>query len=247
MHRIDAAVNADDARRRSGGERLAHVAVAHALRIEREDPVLEQIQRGVSFAQHHARWLIAGALVVIAVVIGTIALQRSRVRGDREAGQYLIESQAGYLQGNYAAAETQLKEMLQSYGRSKLAGPAQLTLGDVLLAQGRPEEALKAYQAAAGKAGGDVELAAAAQRGQGAAMEDAGRVADASQAYEQAASHPSLSQVPDLIAAARTALQAGDPARAKTLLERAKQADKQFQNQTEISTYQARVDAAQPK
>jgi len=52
---------------------------------------------------------------------------------------------------------------------------------------------------------------------------------------------------PDLIAAARTALQAGDPARAKTLLERAKQADKQFQNQTEISTYQARVDAAQPK
>lgn len=213
----------------------------------REDPILEQIQRGVSFAQHNARWLIAGALVVIAVVVGTIALQRGRVRGDREAAQYLVEAQAGYLQGNHAAAETQLREMLQSYGRSKLAGAAQLTLGDVLLAQSRPQDALKAYEAAAGKAGGDLELAAAAQRGQGAALEDAGRVADASQAYEKAASNPSLSQVMDLIAAARTALQAGDPARAKTLLERAKQADKQFQNQNEINTYQARVDAALPR
>jgi tetratricopeptide (TPR) repeat protein len=213
----------------------------------REDPVLEQIQRGVSFAQHHARWLLAGALVVIAVVIGTLALQRGRVRGDREAAQYLVESQAGYLQGNYAAAETQLKEMLQSYGRSRYAGAAQLTLGDVLLAQGRPGDALKAYQAAAGKAGGDVELAAAAQRGQGAALEDVGRVAEASQAYEKAASNPSLSLVMDLIAAARTALQTGDAARAKTLLERAKVADEQFQNQNEINGYQARINAVLPK
>jgi predicted negative regulator of RcsB-dependent stress response len=213
----------------------------------REDPVLEQIQRGVSFAQHHARWLILGALVVIALVIGTIALQRGRVRGDREAAQYLVEAQAGYLQGNHAAAETQLREMLQSYGHSKYAGAAQLTLGDVLLAQGRAGDALKAYQTAAEKAGGDLELAAAAQRGQGAAMEDAGRVADASQAYEKAASNPSLSQATDLIAAARTALQAGDAPRAKTLLERAKQVDKQFQNQSEINTYQARVDAALPR
>jgi len=213
----------------------------------REDPVLEQIQRGVSFAQHNARWLIAGALVVVAIVIGTIALQRGRVRGDREAAQYLIESQAGYLQGNYAAAETQLKEMLQSYGRSRYAGQAQLTLGDVYLAQARPQDALQAYQAAAGKAGGDVELAAAAQRGQGAALEDAGRTAEASQAYEKAAASPSLSQVGDLIAAARTALQAGDPPRAKTLLDRAKAADTQLQSQTEISGLLARVQALLPK
>lgn len=213
----------------------------------REDPVLEQIQRGVAFAQHHARWLIAGALVVIAVVVGTLALQRSRAHGDRQAAQYLIESQAGYLQGNYAAAETQLKEMLATYGRSKLAGPAQLTLGDVLLAQGRPQDALQAYEAAAEKAGGDSELAAAALRGQGAALEDVGRAADASQAYEKAAAKPSLSQVTDLIAAARAAVEAGDPARAKGLLERAKTLDAQFQSQNEINAQMARVDAVLPK
>jgi hypothetical protein len=51
----------------------------------------------------------------------------------------------------------------------------------------------------------------------------------------------------DLIAAARTALQGGDPARAKTLLDRAKLADKQSENLADINTYQARIEALQSK
>jgi len=213
----------------------------------REDPVLEQIQRGVAFAQQNTRWLIAGAVVVIAVIVGVFALQRGRVRAEREAGQFLVEAQVGYLQGNYAAAETQLKEMLQSYGRTRAAGAAQLTLGDALLAQSRPDEALKAYEAASGKTGRDAELGAAAQRGRAAALEDLGRLPEASGAYEKAATLGTLGRVTDLIAAARTALQGGDPARAKTLLDRAKQADTKSQSAGEIGVYMARIEAAQPQ
>jgi len=212
----------------------------------REDPVLEQIQRGVAFAEHNARWLIIGAVIVVAAVAGGVALHRGQLRAQRDASQYLLEGQGAYLQGNYSAAETQLKEMLQTYGRSPSAPAAQITLGDALMAQQRPEEALQAYQSAEGRAGRDPLLAAAAQRGQAAALEDLGRLPEASQAYEKAAGIGTLGQVQDLIAAARTALQASDPARAKSLLERAKKADRGSENLGEITAYTARADVAQP-
>jgi tetratricopeptide (TPR) repeat protein len=222
--------------------------VAHMTKGElRDDPVLEQIQRGVAFAEHNARWLIAGAVVVIAAVVGGVALHRASLRSASEANQFLVEAQAAYLQGNYSAAESQLKEMLQSYGRSSAAAGAQLTMGDVLLAQGRADEALKAYEAAAARGGKDPLVAAGAERGRGASLEDLSRFADASQAFEKAAGLGTLGQVADLISAGRTALLAGDAPRAKALLDRAKQADKTSENLADINTWMARVDAATPQ
>jgi tetratricopeptide (TPR) repeat protein len=210
----------------------------------REDPVLEQLQRALSFGQQHARWLVAGVLVAAAVVIGILALQRGRQSAEREGSRYLIEAQAAYLTGNYAAAETQLKEMLQSHGRTRAAATAQVTLGDALMALGRPEEALKAYEAGGGKAA-EPMIRAAALRGQATAQEDLGRHAEASQLFEKAAAETPLARAADLIAAARTALQAGDAARAGAMLDRAKEADRASENTAEISAYRARVEAAQ--
>jgi predicted negative regulator of RcsB-dependent stress response len=222
--------------------------VAHMTKGElREDPVLEQIQRGVAFAEQNARWLIAGAVIVVAAVVGFMALHRGSLRSESEAGQLLVEAQASYLQGNASAAESQLKEMLQSHGRSRAAAGAQLTLGDVLLAQSRPEEALKAYQEAFAHGAKDPLVAPAAERGQGAALEDLTRYAEASQTYEKAAGMSALGSIGDLISAARTALLAGDAPRAKTLLERAKQADATSDYLGDINALTARVDAASPQ
>jgi predicted negative regulator of RcsB-dependent stress response len=188
----------------------------------REDPVLERIQSFMRFAEHNVRWFIAGAIVVVLVIVATFALQRGQANTAREAAQALTEGQASYLQGNYPMAESQLRQVIDQYGNSRAAGIARIFLGHALLDQARPEDALAAYTEATGKVGADPELKAAANRGRGAALRDLGRFDEASRAYEEASGLGTLQRVDDLIAAGRTALRGGDAARAKELLGRVK-------------------------
>jgi predicted negative regulator of RcsB-dependent stress response len=196
---------------------------AHMTKDElREDPVLERIQSFMRFAEHNVRWFIAGAIVVVVVIVAVFALQRGQTRTAREAGQALTEGQASYLQGNYPMAESQLRQVIDQYGSTKAAGVAQIFLGHTLLDEARPEDALEAYTKATGKVGDDPELKAAVSRGRGAALRDLGRFDEASRAYEEASGIGALQRVDDLIAAGRAALRAGDAARAKELLGRVK-------------------------
>ncbi|MBM3318145.1 MAG: hypothetical protein FJY75_09895 [Candidatus Eisenbacteria bacterium] len=184
----------------------------------REDPVMERIQRVVSFAERHARWIVVGAVAAAVAILALVAVQKSQARSALEAAQALTEGQASYLTGNHPMAESQLREMLQRYGHTRAAGPAHLFLGHALRDQGRALEALEAYDKAVGKVGADAELQAAVQRGRGAALADLARYEDASRAYEQAAAKGRLQRIEDLIAAGRCALRAGDTARAQQIL-----------------------------
>ena len=209
----------------------------------REDPVLERIQKMIGFAEHNSRWLIAGAIVIIAVLVGVTMLHRAQLRSAQDATRYLADAQASYMRGNMPAAESQLRQVIDSYGGTPSGRMARVYLGDALRAQDRPEEALSAYQEAASSAKDNALLRTAALRGQAAALEDLGRYGESSQIYERVSTLAPFLKVDDLIGAGRTALKAGDAARATDLLKRATKMD-DAQRHTEVSYLLAEAEAS---
>jgi predicted negative regulator of RcsB-dependent stress response len=211
----------------------------------RDDPVMERIQGMLRFAERNSRWLIAGVVVIAAVVVGLLALRSAQARAERDAALALSEAQSSVMQANWAAAENQLRQVVDNFGRTAAAPMARVQLGDVLREQGRSEEALSLYGRAA-EAGGAPELIrAAGQRGRAAALEELGRFAEASEAYEQAARVAPFLRADDWINAARTALRAGEPARAKSMIEEARDVASDEQR-GDVMHYLAEAEAALP-
>ncbi len=208
----------------------------------REDPVLEWIQGAIEWTQANSRWIAMGAALVVVVVIAGVMYTRAQRQAELESHELLSAGQSYYLQGNPAAAEAQLQQLIDEYSGSKAAKSGRIYLGDALLAQNRPQEALTVYEEAIGAANSP-ELRAAAQRGKAAALESMERFAEASAAYEAAASQATALQVDDLIGAARSALAAGQPDRAQAVLERTEDLDATGQQGT-IAFYQAQAHAA---
>ena len=133
----------------------------------REDPILEHIQSFLGFVERNSRWIGLGVVILVVVLAGSIMVQRSKQRAEAEAEQLLAEGQTYFLQGNYVSAESQLQELLDSYGGTHAALAGRIYLGDALLAEGRASEALRLYEEAAAKAD-EPFLRAAGQRGRGA-------------------------------------------------------------------------------
>lgn len=211
----------------------------------REDPVLERIQGVIGFIERHGRWLLAGLVGIVVVIVAVVALQRSQARSAVEASQVLAEAQSAYLQGNYMMAESQLRTIIDEYGGTPAGPAARLYLGDALLALERPAEAIEVYERAAGKLE-DRELKAAAHRGRGAALEDLKRHAEASQAYERAGELSSLHEQSDWLAAARTALDAGDAGRAEGFIERAEALVANPRTEPQLALLKAKLESAAP-
>jgi len=207
----------------------------------REDPILEHIQSFMSFVERNARWIALGAAIVVVVIVGSVMVDRSKKRAEAEAETLLGAGQTYYLQGNYANSEGQLRELLDAYGGTRAAISGRIYMGDALLAQGRADEALVYFDEATSKAR-DTLLKAAANRGRASALETSLRWSEASVAYEEASAFETTFKTDDVIAAARTALKAGDAARAKTLLEGA-EAEGDRNAQQSISFYLAQAEA----
>ncbi len=207
----------------------------------REDPILERIQGFLRLAEKNTRWLIGAAVVIVAIIVGVTMVQRGKVRGEREAATQLSEAQGAYLQGNLTAAESGFRQIVDSHGGTSSGRVARVYLADVLQAMGRSQDALKLYEDASG--GKNPVLEVAALRGQAAALEDLGRFADASKAYEHAAAKAPFLQTEDLISAGRAALKGGDAARAKGFFEQA-QKKTQGDKQAEVALLLAEAEAA---
>jgi len=187
----------------------------------REDPVLEQIQEILAFIERNSKWILIGIAVVAVLIVAGSSVRRARIRANAEASELLGKAQIVYVQGNLTAAETQLRELLRVYPSTRAAGTAWLYLGNVLLAQGRSEEAFEAYQKALERVGKDPVKVAGAHRGMGKALASLGRYADAALQFEQAAALATPLQVEDLIDAGRCSLEAGDKEKAQQLLKKA--------------------------
>lgn len=208
----------------------------------RQDPVMEWIQGTLEYTQKNARWIGIAVAAVVVVVIGAIMIQRSHESAEMKAEELLVAGQSLYLQGNYLAAENRLRELIDAHGGASAAGAGKIYLGDALVAQERFEEALQVYEEATGSVS-KAKLQAAAYRGKATVLESLERFSEASQAYEQAAEVETAFQSDDLIGAARSALRASDPGRAKSLLERVQEL-KAPGSQAKASFYLAQAEAA---
>ncbi len=211
----------------------------------REDPVLERMQAVLRFSERNSRWLIAGVVVLAAVIVGLLALRSAQDRAEHDAALALSEAQGSFMQGNIAAAENQFRQVIDNFGRTAAAPAARIQLGDVLLAQGRAEEALSVSARVAQAGGVSDLLRVAGHRGRGAALEELGRFAEASEAYEQAARMAPFMEGDDWLNAGRSALRAGDPARAKEMLEQARTTVPDTRR-PDVALYLAEADAALP-
>ncbi len=209
----------------------------------REDPVLEWIQNAIETTQKNSRWILIGIVAVVVVIFGVIMIGNSRTAQREESTRLLLAGQSLYLQGNYAASETQLQQLLAGGPSGDITVRARVTLGDALSAQERPAEALEAYEAAL--SGSDGDLKAASLRGKASALESLGRFAEAVTSFQAASEIPTAFANDDLLGSARCSLAAGDAAGAKTVLEQLQQIEKPHDlNQAKVSFYLAQAEAA---
>jgi len=209
----------------------------------REDPVLEWIQGAIETTQKNSRWILIGVVAVVVIIFGVVMIGNSRRAAHVESARQLLGGQSQYLQGNYAAAETQLQQLLTGGAGGDIAQRARIVLGDALSAQERPAEALDAYESAL--SGGTAELKAAAHRGKAASLESLARFAEAAAAFRAASEIETGFVNEDLLSLARCSLAAGDAAEAKTVLERLQKIDNPRSiKQAKVAFYLAQAEAA---
>lgn len=158
---------------------------------------------------------ILAALVLLPLAAGFYL--RAQASAEREAQSTLARADRELLSGNVAPAATFYQDVIDRFGNTKSAAWAQLGLGHVAIAQGRPADALTAFSKATGAS--DKALSAAAQRGHAGALEDSGKPAEAATEYAKLAATETGDQaVDDLLSAARAYKAANNAAQARDIL-----------------------------
>ncbi|MEZ4650608.1 MAG: tetratricopeptide repeat protein [Candidatus Eisenbacteria bacterium] len=193
------------------------MAVAKRMTKEelREDKVVTALKELGEIAKENSRTLVIVAIVVVAAIAGWSFYKQSRARAEENASLSLAQAQKLYFDGRYTEAATQLESILGQYGSTNAAKSIPLFLGNSKLAAGDAAGAKAAFETLAGKAGSDPLLAAAADRGIGAALADQGDMAGAAASYRKAAQradNPLAAE--DWMAAGNAFLEAGNTAEA---------------------------------
>ncbi|MBU1701524.1 MAG: tetratricopeptide repeat protein [Candidatus Eisenbacteria bacterium] len=187
----------------------------------REDPVMDVIQKGLSFGRDYGRWLAlgVGAIVVIAVVV--LLIVHGRRVAEINAGAELVQSRAEVATGQWGRARTGLESIISQYGQTQAAGEAYTLLGDVELALQNPEGARVAFEEALSRVE-DPTLKAGIRKGLASTYEALGQKMEASRIYEEIVGEEvSDNALTNLMNAGRTARETGDLTRALTLYKRA--------------------------
>lgn len=136
----------------------------------------------ISWARSHARQLGFGALGVVAVAGILWVVRAQNERSELAASQQLVAAQRSVGAGNLPVAATDLKKLSQQYGSTRAGTDAKVLLGQVLLQQGKPDEALKELEGV----GTTGPTAASVHALRGAALEQSGKFAEAAAAYLKA-------------------------------------------------------------
>jgi Tfp pilus assembly protein PilF len=186
----------------------------------REDPVLESLQKGISWFQANTRWVLLGAVGIVAVIaVGLMLLQGRRASHERAALE-LAQARTLMFQGQMQQARTGLEGIVTRDRGTEAAVEAHLLLGDINLRLGQPNIAKNNFEEALRRAK-DPIVKSGAQRGLAAAFEDLGSKAEASRHYEMAAgSGRTAAALNDLMNAGRTAYDSGDVSRAREIYSR---------------------------
>ena len=137
----------------------------------------------LAWVKANARQLGFGALGVAAVAGILWVVRAQNERSEMTASQQLVAAQRTVGAGNLPVAAVDLKKLAEQYGSTRAGTDAKVLLGQVLLQQGKPDEALKELEGI----GTSGPTAASVQALRGAALEQSGKFAEAAAAYLKAA------------------------------------------------------------
>jgi outer membrane protein assembly factor BamD (BamD/ComL family) len=185
---------------------------------EAEPAQLEQLGRLLQEKRRQI-FLVAAALVLVGG--GIWFAQSAKSRREAFATRALQDAKAAIAAGNIPLAASDLSRLVSSYGGTSAAGEAALLLAQIRLGQQEPERAIEELTRYLESDPPD-RFRAAAYNLLGAAYEQAGRMAEAAQAYERSSgAWPYVYlKAQALLDAARAYRLSGDTAKAAEAYER---------------------------
>jgi tetratricopeptide (TPR) repeat protein len=142
----------------------------------------DHTENAFEWMKAHTRQIGFGALGVAAVAGILWVVRAQNERSEMTASQQLVAAQRSVGSGNLPLAAADLKKIAQQYGSTRAGTDATVLLGQVLLQQGKPEEALKELEAV----GTSGPTASSVHALRGAGLEQSGKFAEAAAAYLKA-------------------------------------------------------------
>ncbi len=152
----------------------------------KEDPLVTAAFRATEVWERFGRTIliVAGGILLVGLLVFFVL--RTRAQSEQRALGDLFRAMVAMSQGDASSATPMLREIVDNSPGTGAARNAMLLLGDALMAQRNPKEAVTWYQKYLDKAGGDRERARAGYLGLGAALEDSGQFGPAADAYAEA-------------------------------------------------------------
>ncbi len=154
--------------------------------VNQEVTAQEPADRALEWLKKNQRLLIAVASIVVIVGAGSWFLLEYGSRKEAAAQRALEQARFATQSGNLPLAATDLSRLIDNYGGTVAAGEATILLAQVRLLQDEETLAVQELRAAL-DAGLDPQFRAGAFHLLATALEDLGNLADAAQAYEDAA------------------------------------------------------------
>lgn len=181
--------------------------------------VISQI---VEWVRQNRRVVSAAAAAVVIVLGGAWFVVSAKARKEGFAARALRDAQAAVAAGNLPLATNDLSRLVASYRGTAAAEEAAILLGQLRLIRGEADSAIRELTSFT-ESRPRPRFQAAAYNLLGAALEQRGRLAEAGQAYQKAASTWPYDylRAQALLEAGRAFRAAGDTARAAAAYERA--------------------------
>jgi len=185
---------------------------------EAEDIFVEKILQLIQWAKDNSQTLILVGIVLVVVVAGGLYYRNYRSSWEEQAVTQLEQVQATFTFGDREAAKADLYQYLNQFEGTVYAMEARLVLGQALLEDGTPDEAIDVLAPAVREMDSE-PIGVQAAFLMAAAYEEAGRIDDAENLYLRISNTSDLSfQITEALSgAARLRTTAGDFAGAAEL------------------------------
>lgn len=153
----------------------------------KEDKLVTFAAKASDFYDRHSRNILAGAGILVVLVVVVVFYINSRAQVEKEATFELTMAKVEIGQGNYDVAENKLIHLIDTYGGTPSSGDATFFLGNVQLFRENWNVAIQSFQQYLDRFGRDPMTTASAIAGIGFAHENLGDYQEAAEYYLEAA------------------------------------------------------------
>jgi len=137
----------------------------------KEDQLVTVTVKASQFVQQYFTQVVAGIVVLVVAVGAVLVTSYVRKNAARDSDKEFALAMSQYNMRDLATAATSFTRIADKYGSQNAGEVSRYFLGKTLLAQGKPEDALQAFDQYISKAGNGAPFAAAAVIGKASCME----------------------------------------------------------------------------